>query len=71
MVNAEKRGAKLEMWGAIPTCYRLTFMCCYLCLPKYNCFLKFVYHKSLPFCIFCYAGHYVTHDRIFHVMTIH
>jgi len=28
MVNAEKRGAKLEKWGAMPTCYRLTFMCC-------------------------------------------
>jgi len=28
MVNAEKWGAKLEKWGAMPTCCRLTFMCC-------------------------------------------
>jgi len=28
MVNAEKWGAKLEDQGAMPTRYRLAFMCC-------------------------------------------
>jgi len=28
MVNAEKWNAKPKKWGAIPTCYRLTFLCC-------------------------------------------
>jgi len=28
MVNAEKWGTKLEKMGTMPTCYRLTNICC-------------------------------------------
>jgi len=43
MVNAEKRGAKIK-WGAIPTCYCLTFSRVF---PTFSVF-KVVYHEH-PF----------------------
>jgi len=30
--------AKLEKWEAMPAFYRLTFMCCWLCLPSFQSF---------------------------------
>jgi len=37
-VNGEKWDAKIEKWETIPTFYLLTFMCCYICFPNFQCF---------------------------------
>jgi len=44
---------------AMPTCYRLTFMCSQPCLPTFQCFQSFV--SWAPFCIFSY---YVRHTVV-------
>jgi len=31
-------GRETEEVGVMPTCYRLTFMCCQPCLPNFQCF---------------------------------
>ena len=43
-----RAAVKLKKWSGLPACYRLNFMCCYLCLPNFQYFLKFWVMNRLP-----------------------
>jgi len=53
----QRISSKTRELGSMPPCYRLTFMCCCLCLPNFQCFQSCV--SWTPLCIFCYIGHVV------------
>jgi len=50
-----KATAKLEKWGLMTACYRLTIVCRWLCLPNFLCFWSC--ESWIPLCIFWYVSH--------------
>jgi len=52
-------GRETKEVEVVPTCYRLTFMCCQPCLPNFQWFQSCV--SWTPFCIFsfCYFSYAV------------
>jgi len=58
MVNAEKWVAKLEKWGAMPTCYRLTFVLLTL-FSQLSGFFKLCIMNRPTASLFGYVSHAV------------